>query len=121
MAAYMGILLHRRGCPRSLLRRSVITHPHSRRGEQQDSPRAQHYAIRRNDTIGDDADAPSSIEVPSGTIVLHGDGADVMPGGVKLTWLKKEPSVTRHSLAFYADLINASSLVAKWIGVSCIG
>ena len=45
----------------------------------------------------------------------------LFPGGVKLTWLKKEPSVTPHSLAFYADWINASSLVAKWIGVSCIG
>jgi hypothetical protein len=25
-----------------------ITHPHSRRGEQQDSPRAEYYAIQRS-------------------------------------------------------------------------
>src|ERR1700733_12574573 len=45
-----GTLLHRRGCPRSRLRRSSVT---PRRGEQQDSPRTECYAIRRNRTIGE--------------------------------------------------------------------
>jgi hypothetical protein len=43
-----GILLHRRGCPRSRLLRSFITHPHNRRGEQQGSPRDGLYAVMRN-------------------------------------------------------------------------
>src|ERR1700731_2289114 len=43
-----GTLLHRQGCPRSRLRRLSIT---PRRGEQQDSPRTEYYAIQRNRTI----------------------------------------------------------------------
>src|ERR1700692_697495 len=50
-----GTLLHRRGCPRSRLRRSSIT---PRRGEQQDSPRIEYYAIQPNRTILDDHPAP---------------------------------------------------------------
>jgi len=51
----------------------------NRRGEQPDSPRAQHYAIRRHCTIGGDADAPSSVEVIIGIILRHGICADA-PG-----------------------------------------
>src|ERR1700722_2442972 len=43
-----GTLLHRRGCPGSRLRRSFMT---PWRGEQQDSPRAECYAIQHNQTI----------------------------------------------------------------------
>src|SRR6266404_1265409 len=66
MAAYMGVLLHRRGCPRSLPRRSFITHIINGRGEQQGSPRAQYYAIRRNSAIGGDADAQALASMRTG-------------------------------------------------------
>src|ERR1700733_3791272 len=51
-------LLHRQGCPRSLLRRSFIT---TGRGEQQDSPYAGYYAIQ-----------------PSGPKAIFRDGISVL-------------------------------------------
>jgi hypothetical protein len=54
----------------------------NRRGEQQNSPRAQHYAIRRHCTIGGDADAPSPVEGTIGTIFRHANVgcAQLWPG-----------------------------------------
>ena len=42
----------------------------------------QHYAIPRRYTIGGNADAPSSVEIMIGIILLQATGQMLFPGGV---------------------------------------